>query len=189
MLAFVYSVEDNDSVLGGENSDWKASASTDIKDKLKSAKLDNIPEISRVLEASLKNDGRVFDLGVKERLLPLKSWASESGRVILLGDSAHPMAPFMGQGANQAMQDAYSLASLIAKYNRGEIGSLAAVTGELQWKRKLPTAKLALKSSVIGRIETLPGSLGCFIKDNFFRVTSGLGIIKKEFVEAATPKL
>ncbi len=36
------------------------------------------------------------------------------GRVWLLGDAAHPMSPFQGQGANMAMRDALKLAKLLA---------------------------------------------------------------------------
>jgi salicylate hydroxylase len=35
---------------------------------------------------------------------------ARDGRVILLGDAAHPMTPFRGQGANMAMMDALDLA-------------------------------------------------------------------------------
>ena len=43
---------------------------------------------------------------------PLERWSS--GRVTLLGDAAHPMFPFFGQGAAQAMEDAAVLARCIA---------------------------------------------------------------------------
>jgi salicylate hydroxylase len=39
---------------------------------------------------------------------PLSRWGS--GRVTLLGDAAHPMLPHMGQGVNQAIDDAAALA-------------------------------------------------------------------------------
>ncbi|PHJ62857.1 FAD-binding monooxygenase [Nostoc linckia z18] len=39
---------------------------------------------------------------------PLTHWSQ--GRVTLLGDAAHPMAPAMGQGANTTFEDAYELA-------------------------------------------------------------------------------
>ena len=43
----------------------------------------------------------------------LEHWASGGKRVILTGDAAHAMPPTMGQGANQALEDAYTLASLL----------------------------------------------------------------------------
>jgi salicylate hydroxylase len=39
---------------------------------------------------------------------PLETWTR--GRVTLLGDAAHPMLPFMGQGAAQSIEDAAVLA-------------------------------------------------------------------------------
>ncbi|MEO0439621.1 MAG: FAD-dependent monooxygenase [Pseudomonadota bacterium] len=42
---------------------------------------------------------------------PLASWSE--GRAVLLGDAAHPMLPFMAQGAVQAMEDAFVLARQI----------------------------------------------------------------------------
>jgi len=41
--------------------------------------------------------------------------AWSSGRVVLVGDAAHGMPPFMAQGANQGLEDALFIATLIAK--------------------------------------------------------------------------
>ena len=43
---------------------------------------------------------------------PLTAWSVS--RVTLLGDAAHPMLPFMAQGANQAIEDAAVLAACLA---------------------------------------------------------------------------
>ncbi|MGW1926843.1 FAD-dependent monooxygenase [Streptomyces massasporeus] len=43
---------------------------------------------------------------------PLDVWSSR--RLTLLGDAAHPMLPFMAQGANQAVEDAMDLAACLA---------------------------------------------------------------------------
>ncbi|MEC3975871.1 FAD-dependent monooxygenase [Amycolatopsis sp. H20-H5] len=44
---------------------------------------------------------------------PTPRWSTD--RVTLLGDAAHPMAPMLGQGANQAKQDAAALATDLAQ--------------------------------------------------------------------------
>ena len=54
---------------------------------------------------------------------PLTHWSR--GRATLLGDAAHPMYPFLGQGANMAIEDAAALAVTVAKH--GEDGVEAAL--------------------------------------------------------------
>jgi len=44
---------------------------------------------------------------------PLPRWSA--GRVTLLGDACHPMLPFMGQGAAQAIEDAATLTACLRK--------------------------------------------------------------------------
>jgi len=48
------------------------------------------------------------------RLAPLPSFAS--GRIALVGDAAHPMAPYMAQGAVMALEDAIVLARSIERH-------------------------------------------------------------------------
>ena len=43
---------------------------------------------------------------------PLSGWVE--GRVALMGDAAHPMLPFMAQGAAMAIEDAWALAAKLA---------------------------------------------------------------------------
>lgn len=50
---------------------------------------------------------------------PIDRWTS--ARVALLGDAAHPMTPFGGQGANQAIQDAAELAAQIGTARDGDL--------------------------------------------------------------------
>ncbi|GAA2625369.1 FAD-dependent monooxygenase [Streptomyces vastus] len=52
----------------------------------------------------------------------LRTWCAD--RLTVLGDAAHPMLPFMAQGANQAVEDAVELASLLADAHRDEIPEL-----------------------------------------------------------------
>ncbi|MFN2495438.1 MAG: FAD-dependent monooxygenase [Pseudonocardiaceae bacterium] len=42
---------------------------------------------------------------------PLRRWST--GRITVIGDAAHPMLPFLAQGANQAVEDAVALAGCL----------------------------------------------------------------------------
>ena len=67
---------------------------------------------------------------------PISQWSR--GRVVLLGDAAHPMAPMQGQGANQAIQDGDALAeALTANPN-----DLKAALAEYQARRAPVTAAI-----------------------------------------------
>lgn len=91
MLAVVYRSDETAPL--GVNPGWKASTSTanEVQHILEQAGLGDNPEILSLLGASQLEGGRTIDLSVRDSIVPLKSWSSASGRVILLGDSAHPM--------------------------------------------------------------------------------------------------
>lgn len=57
----------------------------------------------------------IFDIS------PLDNWTD--GHVTLIGDAAHPMMPFLAQGASVAMEDAWVLTHYLNKYNKNiELG-------------------------------------------------------------------
>jgi 2-polyprenyl-6-methoxyphenol hydroxylase-like FAD-dependent oxidoreductase len=45
----------------------------------------------------------------------LDTWMSKKGKVVIIGDAAHAIPPPAGQGASQALEDAFSLSYLISK--------------------------------------------------------------------------
>ena len=53
---------------------------------------------------------KVYKWGIFQRSLPQKLYMERS---VLLGDAAHPMVPFLGQGACMAIEDGYALAEII----------------------------------------------------------------------------
>jgi salicylate hydroxylase len=53
---------------------------------------------------------------------PIDSWTS--GRVTLLGDAAHPMVPFLAAGAGQSIEDAWTLARVLARRQDDVPGAL-----------------------------------------------------------------
>jgi salicylate hydroxylase len=67
--------------------------------------------VRAIIEAT--PDGSLFKWALHARE-PLPGWIN--GRVTLLGDAAHAMLPFMGQGAGTAIEDAAVLARCLVAF-------------------------------------------------------------------------
>jgi salicylate hydroxylase len=76
--------------------------------------------------------------------LPLNSWSQ--GRVTLLGDAAHPMAPALAQGANTSFEDAYELA-----YSLSHSSSIEEAFSSYE-KRRIERTQIIQSRSALGEM-------------------------------------
>lgn len=199
--AFLISLDDN--YIGPfkkkeknvESADENIAWTQDVRKELEEGKTDMLNQVRSCdlpdfdLGPTITNASRFFELGVYfHNPFTLKGWSkklSDDGTwAVLAGDAAHAMPPFLGQGANQALQDAYVLASKICENNDIAQGrwspppppaSSAVVSGsvenddekveqqpkslkvllkEYENRRWFPTASITVKSALIGYLET-----------------------------------
>ncbi len=94
---------------------------------------------------------------------PLKNPWGE-GPVTLLGDAAHPTTPNLGQGACQAIEDAYVLAQQLRS-----APDIAAALRQYEAKRIPRTAYITNLSWRIGKIAQLQNPIACWIRNKLLR--------------------
>ena len=128
---------------------------------------------------------RCFELGA-EYVNPLPAWRAGGEASVLLGDAAHAMPPFLGQGTNQAIQDAACLADKLVAVVEGDLADVDAALAAYESDRKAAVARLGFNSVVLGAVETLAPE---GFRDAFFRTTAALGVAKMVFLDGATPKV
>lgn len=117
------------------------------------------PPVARMIAASSPEELAVSDIHDRA---PLRRWAD--GRVVLLGDAAHPMVPALGQGANMALEDAVVLATAL-----GEAGEVGAGLRAYQSARVARTAPVVLQSRRQGAMDQGAGRLRARLRDRLMR--------------------
>jgi len=94
---------------------------------------------------------------------PISNWHNKN--VCLIGDAAHALTPNMGQGACQAIEDAFILAECMAKHDMNK-------AFELFQHLRLPKANLVVKASwVIGKMAHIPNPVLIELRNQIMRLT------------------
>jgi salicylate hydroxylase len=113
------------------------------------------------------------DEWLKWRLLdrdPLPNWTA--GRVALLGDAAHPMLPFLAQGAAQAIEDADALGAALRADSLGDRRNISRRLAAYAAGRLVRAAKVQRQSRAQGKIYHLGGA-AAFARDAAMRALGG----------------
>lgn len=143
---------------------------------------------------------RFFDIGVHYHDT-LDAWSNGSGSIALAGDSCHAMPPFLGQGANQSLQDSWCIAECLSRVRPSgggggggrdaettTYGSVKEALDAYEDIRKPPTSAIMLSSRVIGFVETGTGPVG-LVRDLAFATLGTTGVAGKIFLKNAVPVL
>ena len=87
------------------------------------------------------------------------------GNIALLGDAAHPMTPDLGQGACQAIEDAYVLAECLAQEK-----SIEENLKDYANKRLQRVRSIAKNSFRMGNIRQMKNPVALAIRNNLFKI-------------------
>lgn len=102
------------------------------------------PTVLSIIEAM----DSTFRWGIYDRE-PLARWSTN--RITLLGDSAHAVTPHLGQGANQAIEDAMTLAVLLRGAQPEQIGARLRRYEDLRMSRTRHVRRQARAAGLVYR--------------------------------------
>jgi salicylate hydroxylase len=109
---------------------------------------------------------------------PLARWST--GRATLLGDSAHAMLPYLGQGACMAIEDGYILGAAVAS----RPDDLTLALKDYETLRLDRTRRAVLGSRERAKMNHLPSRWARFKRDMTFKLRDRFGIDKTAFQAA-----
>jgi len=114
---------------------------------------------------------RIMRTDIHDRA-PIERW--HSGRVVLLGDAAHPMTPNLGQGAGQAIEDAIVLDECLAQATRIE----DALT-RYEQRRVARANGIARASRQFGAIAQWSNPIAAWLRDRAMSLTPPSAAIRQ----------
>jgi salicylate hydroxylase len=103
---------------------------------------------------------------------PLRHWSN--GPIALLGDAAHPMLPFLAQGAAMAIEDAYVLAESLGQTPEQPEKALRAY--EKQRRRRAARVQRVARRN--GRVYHLKG-LAAYLRNRALRLRGGDRLLRR----------
>ncbi len=90
---------------------------------------------------------RAWSLGDRAPMTCAADMAHE--RVALVGDAAHPMVPYLAQGAGMAIEDALALADALGEGNAAQVPAAFARYAEARWARNAQVQARARRNGEI----------------------------------------
>ena len=123
-----------------DRSGWDhAALGADLQQLLRSA----APALQALVQAM--GGWRLWHLQLRETVANASQMSQ--GRVALLGDAAHPMLPYLAQGAGMAIEDAQALGAALA--TAGATPAALTQYAQARWQRNARVQKRALRNAWI----------------------------------------
>jgi len=125
--------------------------------------------VAAIIEATPPE--RIMRTDIYDRA-PIERW--HSGRVVLLGDAAHPMTPNLGQGAGQAIEDAVVLDECLAQAT-----SIEEALTHYEQRRVARANGIVRASRQFGAIAQWSNPLAAWLRDRVMSLTPPAAAVRQ----------